>query len=426
MQLPESEAFGVTKILHDYRRRVEQEREISAGVEFLSALAILLKFRNAENAFVEAAREVGAGSEAEEIKKASAKVYGGVLTAEQALEELASAYESFSPALAESFRMVRNELRSPRRALDEVFKESMELIKKERLRALDRYEARFRMASLVMSFSPVACFLVLPIFLGMLEINSTFGFALGALLFPALFALGILMVARTKISVPPLHAVLPALLFPLVLITAVVYAHFAREGAVLRRVVEAREKTLSRLISRLHDAEVEIRRGAPVKALPISRSEAQDGIASLVEKVMGEVVLFGKRGAEVLHTLREYVTAVIDYRRSVDTRLEASRFNLRMLHFLTPAMLATSLWGFKFLTKNLKELQGYQAGLPAGLHISEPNLPLVFGLINAGYAFSAWLLSYAAAEREELAKAELGRAAAGLLLLLAVELWLLL
>jgi len=451
MQLPESEAFGVTKILHDYRRRVEQERKISAGVEFLSALAILLKFRNAERAFVEAAREIGSRSGAEEIKKTSAKVYGGVLTAEQALEELASAYESLSPALAESFRMVRNELRSPRRALDEVFRESMELIKKERLRALDRYEARFRMASLVMSFSPVACFLVLPIFLGMLEINSTFGFALGALLFPALFALGILAVARTKISLPPLHAVLPALLFPLVLITAAVYARFAREGVVLRRVVEAREKALSRLISRLHDAEVEIRRGAPVKALPISRSEAsgdeasgaqdsssipkgltsvsfadaQETIASLVERVFGEVVLFGKRSAEVLHTLREYVTAVIDYRRSVDTRLEASRFNLRALHFLTPAMLATSLWGFKFLAKNLKELQGYQAGLLAGLHISEPNLPLVFGLINAGYAFSAWLLSYAAAEREELAKAELGRAAAGVFLLLAVELWLL-
>jgi hypothetical protein len=412
------------KLLQDYRRRVEQERKFSAGVEFLSALVILLKFRNAERAFVEAAGEVGAGSEAEEIKKASAKVYGGLLTAEQALEKLASLYESFSPALAESFRMVRNELRSPRRALDEVFKESMELIKKERLRALDRYEARFRMASLVMSFSPVACFLVLPIFLGMLEINSTFGFALGALLFPTLFALGILTVARTKITLPPLHAVLPALLFPLVLITTAIYMRYAGEGATLRRAVVEREKALNRLISRLHDAEVEIRRGAPVKALPVSGP--QDGLASLVEKIMEEVVLFGRRGAEVLHTLREYVTAVIDYRRSVDTRLEASRFNLRALHFLTPAMLATSLWGFKFLAKNLKELQGYQAGLLAGLHISEPNLPLVFGLINAGYAFSAWLLSYAAAEREELAKAELGRGAAGLLLLLAVELWLLL
>ena len=422
------------QILQDYRRRVEQEKKISAGVEFLSALAILLKFRNGERAFVEAAREISSRSEAEEIKKTSAKVYGGVLTAEQALEELASIYESFSPALAESFRMVKNELRSPRRALDEVFWESMVLIKKERLRALDRYEARFRMASLVMSFSPVACFLVLPIFLGMLGINTTFGFVLGALLFPALFALGILMVARTKISVPPLHAVLLPLIFPLVVITAAVYARFAREGAVLRHAVEAREKALSRLISRLHDAEVEIRRGAPVKALPVTQSEAsgdeasgaQDGIVSLVEKVMEEVMLFGRRGAEVLHTLREYVTAVIDYRRSVDTRLEASRFNLRALHFLTPAMLATSLWGFRFLAKNLKELQGYQAGFLAGLHISEPNLPLVYGLINAGYAFSAWLLSYAAAEREELAKAELGKAAAGLLLLLAVEVWLLL
>ena len=102
------------QVLQDYRRRVEQERKISAGVEFLSALAILLKFRNAERASVEAAREIGSRSGAEEIKKTSAKVYGGLLTAEQALEELASRYESFSPALAESFRMVRNELRSPR------------------------------------------------------------------------------------------------------------------------------------------------------------------------------------------------------------------------------------------------------------------------------------------------------------------------
>ncbi len=393
-----------------YIERVERKEAIEKAIRFITLFTVLLRFKNKENAFLEASKDFFPEYH-ERIKRLG-------LTVEDALEELSKKYSKISEAISISFKLYKAEFKNPKQDFDRVFKESMDLIRRERMRELDSFERKFGFYFSMLIFSPIIFLMLAPAILSIIGLNLNIVMIILSIVMAISMLFILLLITEERIEEIKDYIVLAILSMPFLTLPLVSYLYFKifLKNKYLKEEYEKARYEEYELISYLQDAYIKISQGYPITFKEFSSKEF---LLEVVNKVLKEIQLYGKSGLPILKSLRDYIVEFVDFKRNIESRLMDYKRNLKVLMFIIPVILFVSLKVFDMIAKHVQTIEAFI------LKIKEVNFMIIFPFINLGIAIVFTILAMISSEEIGIYKSNLHLVSFALLELFLFELLLL-